>query len=119
MVIFLTLICKGDKSNEDSNEWLKKYKHGAKLFRYNVVSQMGDLLYILGWYRVGGYRKWLRLKGDVGGGGRHFPKDLSIHTPFSITEKNNLLDFMYGNEWKSKSGCWKTCGMSWFGGCFG
>lgn len=62
-----------------------------------------------------GIEKWLRLKGEMVD---HFPKDVSIHTPFSITEKN-LLDFMYGNEWKSKSGWGKNYGMSWFGGCFG
>lgn len=40
------------------------------------------------WGGIGlvGIEKWLRLKGDVGGG-RYFPKDVSIHTPFSITEK--------------------------------
>ena len=41
------------------------------------------------WGGIGlvGIEKWLRLKGDGGGSGRYFPKDVSIHTPFSITEK--------------------------------
>lgn len=58
------------------------------------------------WGGIGlvGIEKWLRLKGEMV---VHFPKDVSIHTPFSITEKKTSWILCMEMSGKVRVGVWE------------